>query len=129
MFVIKPGEYQLVPALISSLLPEFVESPEFARRHPADRKLPGVVCGALADFLQRNQAAALTDASKKGVLDRAYATIERLASSTDAEVQNLVVVEIFENFDCDRVVMEEIRRRLLPASLNLYETWIENRGH
>ena len=129
MSLVNVGEYHRVPELIVSAIPEFAESPELARLRPDERVLPGLVCGAFADFLTRVQSEALSGPGASAIVDRCYGALERLASSTDPAVRNVVVVEILENLDGSVELMTEFRRHLQPNSRMLFEVWIERRGN
>jgi hypothetical protein len=53
-----------------------------------------------------------------------YHVLEWFATSHDLEVINVIVVEIFENLDCDPPVLEAIKTRLGPVSRQLYDKWL-----
>ena len=112
----RQGEYSRVPQLLARDIPGFPESQEYKSLGSHDLELPGVVCGAFARFLTRTQKRALEgSANEHGTesLAASYQVIERLSSSKDLNVINAVVVEIFENFDCEPPVLEAIKARLV----------------
>lgn len=119
--------YSRVPQLVVHTVPGFAASPEFTALGKHELQLPGVVCGALAKFLVRLQksiiAGAVSDETSEG-LAASYQVIEQLATSADPEVVNAVVVEIFENLDCEPSVLEVIKARLGKVSRQLYAKWI-----
>lgn len=121
-FELVPGEYADLPDFLIRSVPGFGTSPEFAL--VADCfDLPGVIVGALRSFLERLDTASRADdfdASSAASLEAVYRVIEAMASSGDPEVQNAVVVEIFEHLQED----QSIRENLHPLSRALYERWI-----
>ena len=50
--------------------------------------------------------------------------MERLATSYDPDVVNAVVVEIFENLDCEPDVLAAIKAHLGKVSRQLYDKWM-----
>ena len=122
-----PREYSRVPQLFVHKVPEFAESPEYTALGKHDLQLPGVVCGAFTKFLVRLQKGvnegAISEESAES-LTASYQVMERLATSYDSEVVNAVVVEIFENLDCEPHVLEAITARLGKVSRQLYDKWM-----
>ena len=122
-----PRAYAHLPQWLVQKAPGFAESPEYKALSSADLQLPGVVCGAFAQFLSRLQQNALTgsrsdeDAAR---LSAAYHVLEWLATSHDPDVINAVVVEIFENLDCEPDVLKAIKIHLGKASGQLYDKWL-----
>ena len=122
-----PSAYAHLPQWLVQKVPGFAQSPEYTALGSADRQLPGVVCGAFAQFLSRLQHDALRGASsdeEAASLAASYHVLEWLAASHDPDVLNVVVVEIFENLDCEPQVLEAIKTHLGKASGQLYDTWL-----
>src|SRR5437879_5052897 len=122
-----PSEYNHLPQLLVQKVPDFAASPEYKALSSADLQLPGVVCGAFAQFLSRLQQAILTESRSEEdavSLSAAYRVLEWLATSQDPDVINAVVVEIFENLDCEPQVLEAIKTRFGKASGQLYDKWL-----
>ena len=122
-----PREYRHLPQLFVQQVPEFAESPEYKALGSADLQLPGVVCGAFAQFLSRLQKDAIGGTrNEEGAvsLSALYQVLEWCATSHDPDVINAVVVEIFENLDCEPPVLEAIKTRLGKASRQLYDKWL-----
>jgi hypothetical protein len=108
-------------------VPGFAESPEYKALSSADLQLPGVVCGAFAQFLSRLQHDTLTGSKSEEAAARlaaAYHVLEWLTTSQDPDVINAIVVEIFENLDCEPQVLEAIKTHLGKASRHLYDRWL-----
>jgi hypothetical protein len=108
-------------------VPGFAASSEYRALGSADLQLPGVVCGAFAQFLSRLQQDTLTGAQNEedtASLAAAYHVLEWLATSQDLDVINAVVVEIFENLDGEPQVLEAIKTHLGKASRQLYDKWL-----
>ena len=122
-----PRAYAHLPQWLAQKVPGFAESPEYKALGSADLQLPGVVCGAFSQFLSRLQQDALTgsrsdaDAAR---LSAAYHVLEWLATSHDPDVINAVVVEIFENLDCEPHVLKAIKTHLGKTSGQLYDKWL-----
>jgi hypothetical protein len=47
-----------------------------------------------------------------------------MAPCEDPEVQNALVVEVFENLDGSRSITRRIVKRLVPSSQALYADWV-----
>lgn len=122
-----PRAYAHLPQWFVQKVPGFAESPEYQALGSADLQLPGVVCGAFAQFLSRLQKDALTGPRSDGDaarLSAAYHVLEWLATSYDPDVINAIVVEIFENLDCEPHVLKAIKTHLGKASRQLYDKWL-----
>jgi hypothetical protein len=119
--------YSRIPQLVVHTVPGFAASPEYTALGKPDLQLPGVVCGAFAKFLVRLQqgvSAGAVRAESAAGLAASYQVVEQLATSDDPEVVNAVVVEIFENLDCEPHVLEAIKARLGKVSRQLYAKWV-----
>jgi hypothetical protein len=126
-FQIVPRDYDKVLEIVLQEVPSFGESLEFAQLSDYEREIPGVVCAAFTKFLQHYQTEATNRAlstRETKILSDCYRLIERFSSSADPEVVNLVVVEIFENLNCERQLLQQIKSKLGPKSKELYERWI-----
>ena len=122
-----PRSYAHLPQWLVQKVPGFAASPEYQALSIADLQLPGVVCGAFAQFLSRLQQDILTGARSDAAaasLSAAYHVLEWLATSHDPDVINAVVVEIFENLDGEPQVLEAIKTHLGKASGQLYDKWL-----
>jgi hypothetical protein len=123
--ILKKGEANDAPKLLLEALPAFGQSDEFRALDEEERKAPGLVCAAFAKhFLRLHQALSRADDTQRVELEQCYAVIERLASSPDPAVKNLVVVEILENVSDPKTLQSEIISRLKPNSLSLYNRWV-----
>ena len=125
-FEILPSAYSALPEFLLRTVPGFADSPEY-QRVAEHRDLPGVVVGALRPFLVRLETASQTGklaADEAMSLEGAYQAIEAMASANDPNVQNAVVVEIFEHLHAAPRVVEAIRGNLHPESQALYSRWI-----
>ena len=116
-FIIKERDYDKVPDLLTTEVPGFFESEEYRLLDSEDGKVPGLVAAAFTRYFEALQEA--------GALERCYAIIEKLASSSDPEVKNLVVTEIFENLRGSDESLEKIKEQLGPESRRLYQEWME----
>ena len=116
-FIIKERDYDKVPDLLTTEVPGFSESEEYRLLDPEDRKVPGLITAAFTRYCEGLEEA--------GALERCYAVIEKLASSSDPEVKNLVVTEIFENLRGSDESLRKIKEQLGPESRRLYQKWME----
>lgn len=122
-----PREYSHLPQLLVQKVPGFAESPEYKALGSADLQLPGVVCGAFAQFLSRLQKDAIEGiGNEEGTasLSASHQVLEWCATSHDPDVINVVVVETFENLDSEPPVLVAIKTRLGKASRQLYDKWL-----
>ena len=122
-----PREYSHLPQLLVQKVPGFAGSPEYKALGSTDLQLPGVVCGAFAQFLSRLQKDAIEGiGNEEGAasLSALYQVLEWCATSHDPDVINIVVVEIFENLDSEPPVLEALKTRLGKASRQLYDKWL-----
>jgi hypothetical protein len=127
-FIRTPSEYDNIPKFLTEEAIGFQESKEFKALDTQDSKFSGVICAAFTKYFLRLQEEALRKISEQKIhdeLETCYATIERLASSRSPKVENLVVVEIFENFHCSDEMLNEIKKHLQPNSLKLYKRWAQ----
>lgn len=119
--------YAHLPQWLVQKVPGFAASPEYKVLSSTDLQLPGVVCGAFAQFLSRLQHDILTGARSEedaASLSAAYHVLEWLTTSQDPDVLNAIVVEIFENLDGEPQVWEAIKTHLGKASGDLYSQWL-----
>ena len=124
-FEIIEGEYPRVPDLLLEEAPGFRGSDEYARLHPSDHELPSVVVGAFMQYVERlhDEAGAAEPA-----LAETYRAMERLATSHDPEVENVLIVDVFEHLNLPEAVLDQFLSRLGPASRALYDRWIDPMG-
>jgi hypothetical protein len=125
-FILIKSEYDQIPSLLKEIVPDFFESAEFKQLRVDDVKLPGIVCARFAAYLVWLHETFNQKRTEKirSNLAKCYLAIERLASSGDPLVQNVVVTEIFETLDCGLIVLEQIKSRLGPQARALYDEWI-----
>jgi len=93
----------------------------------AERQLPGVVCGAFAQFVSRLQHALLTGARSEAAaasLAAAYHVLEWLATRPEPDVIKAVVVEIVENLACEPPLLAAIKTHRGQAAGQLYDQWL-----
>ncbi len=126
-FVILDREYPRIAELLLEQAPSFSESSEFTELEAADLELPSVVCGAFRRYAQRVHREAASDTSDDRVLETLRA-MERLATSPDPEVENALVVDVFEHLDLSDEALERFIARLGPSSRALYDRWISPGG-
>ena len=126
-FILKNREFDIVPNLLLEAAPGFSQSVEFRALTEREQRAPGLVCAAFTNYFLRLQEAPLRGEggeSEPAALEQCYAAIERLASSSDPAVNNLVVVEVFEHIPGPVALESEIKSRLKPRSLALHNRWV-----
>lgn len=116
-FIIKERDYYKVPDLLTTEVPGLLDSEGYRLLDSDHRKIPGLVTAAFTRYFEGLQEA--------GALERCYAVIEKLATSSDPEVQNLVITEIFENLQGSDESLRKIKEQLGPESRRLYQEWME----
>ena len=116
-FVIKERDYDKVPQLLTTEVPGFLDSEAYRLLDSEDRQVPGLVAAAFTRYLEGLHEA--------GALERCYAVIEKLATSPDPEIQNLVVTEIFENLQGSDESLGKLKEQLGPESRRLYQKYME----
>src|SRR6266446_2085087 len=94
------------------LAPHFSTSNEYRSLGDKERALAGVVFAAFTRFMEDSLG-------NQAILDEWANAIEHFASSNDPEAHNLLVTEVFENFQ-----RPDISVNLLPTSRALYDRWI-----
>lgn len=125
MSFVTPGrEYPELPRLLLAKARRFGDSPEFALLSDTDRLLPTIVCGAFGRYVNRLQAD--PDTAERDEVADALRAIEALAASRDPEVQNTLVVEVFEHLDLSEPQLRNFVQSLGPEARTLHETWISN---
>jgi hypothetical protein len=109
--------------------PSFGESQEFLDLDPEDRDVPSVVCGAFRGYVERLHSKGYSPTRRSSVADEAQRAetiraMERLATSPDLEVQNALVVDVFEHLDLSEGDLDAFLSRLGPSARALYGRWI-----
>lgn len=113
---------EIILGTLRQKAPEFMSSEEYRSLQNLGGKLtesPGLVCAALTKFLcaklERGDAA-----------EKYFVIIEGWASAENWHVENLLITEVFENVRLPAVGEQAFKDRLGPASLELYERWLES---
>lgn len=101
----------------------FLASEEYGAVNPDLRQLPYLAFGALGSFLSRAVTGEASE-EERGSVSTYIATIERLAEMKDPDVDNALVVSVFEVFDPSMLGIQELVRHLGPNSRALWERWI-----
>ena len=122
-FIHHPSSYHRIGEQLLQSVPGFEASAAF-QLVAADRELPSIVCGALAQYLLATERQVISNPDKELVLAAIYQAIEDLSTSTEPVVQNVVVVDILESLFDGSDLREAIARKLQPATKALYEEWI-----
>jgi hypothetical protein len=113
-------EYPRLAGLLVEWAPSFGASDEFLQvAEWGDLDLPSVVCGAFRRFAERVYLQARDDSSA----EESFTAMERMATSPDPEVQNALIVDVFEHLGLQDASLDEFLGRLGPAARSLYDTW------
>lgn len=127
-FVILNREYPRITELLLEQAPSFGESSEFTALERSDLELPSVVCGAFRRYVQRVQCEERGFDTSDDRVRETLRAMERLATSPDPEVENALVVDVFEHLDLPSEALERFIARLGPSSRALYDRWISPAG-
>jgi hypothetical protein len=121
-FEIVDREYPRLPDVLVGEAPAFAESEEFRQLEQPDLTLPSVVAGAFGRYVERlfSQERIVSSAERT----EAFVAMELLATSPDPEVQNALVVDVFEGFDLQGSSLDAFLAGLGPAARALYDRWI-----
>ena len=127
-FTLVESQYDKVPAFLCATVVGFCDSIEYGQLDDELRRVPGLVCAALARYLVRGQEAEARDGELTGrdaeALESAYQAIKVLAASGDDEVRTLLKDELFEGLSCPPQILALIRSRLDEISRTLFdEVW------
>ena len=122
-FELVSGEYEDLPRLFLVEIPGFAGSPEFASISDHS-DLAGVAVAAVGRYLVRLEKQGARPSNVES-LNSIYELFERMATSRDSGVQNVLVLEAFATFECSDSIRRRILRRLGPSSRALYSRWIE----
>jgi len=119
-FVVVSRDYPRLAQLLVEQAPSFEGSPEFRGLGPSDLEIPSVVCGAFRRFVEH----AHLQGPQEEATEAARA-MEWMASNSDPEIENYLIVDVFEHLELEGSALDAFLARLLPASRALYERWIE----
>lgn len=97
----------------------FSDSDEYLCLDAEDRKSPGIVCGAFANYISKIYR---KGGDVDSILNSSFNVIESLSLVQDNDIKNLVVTEILENIRFDKY--PELLQRLKKVSKALYEQWL-----
>lgn len=115
-------DFKSVPAILAEEVPTYPASPEYGALNQNNIS-SGWVATEFARYfarLQRAETMGALSVAERDDLRLCYRAIERLASSEDIEVQNLVTIFIFESIDDEDVSDELLRNKLGPNSLSIF---------
>lgn len=118
-FILIESESNKVSDFLVQEVSGFSGSDEYLRLDDEDRKSPGIVCGAFANYVSRIYG---EGSNADSFLDNAFNVIESLSSIQDSDVENLVVTEILENIHFD--VYPELIQKLGNKSKALHKRWL-----
>jgi len=117
-FILVGSSLSKIPGMLLAEVEGFSVSEEYARLDDEDRQSPGIVCGALANYVSRVWA----DSGSEPVLSSAFRIVESLSAVEDVEIQNLVVTELLENINFTDY--PDLIQLMGPKSRALYDRWL-----
>ena len=112
-------------------IPGFVDSEQYGLLDADDRKIPGLVFAALAAYVLVLEERILKGTAAAGAsiaIEHALHVFEEMAASGDDQLKNLLVTEVYENWD-ESEASELLRSRFGPEADALYRRWIERTSH
>ena len=118
-FILVEDKFKEVPDFLLQEVSGFPNSDEYLRLDDEDRKSPGIVCGAFANYISRIYG---EGGNADYILDTAFNAIESLSLVQDIDVENLVVAEILENIHFDEY--PELIQKLGSKSKALHDRWL-----
>lgn len=121
-FIRIPRTSSNLAEFLVSRLPGWSEAPEYKNLRQYELGIPGVVCGAFAQyvcrlFLTQRQTG---DSS----LQHALVVIDELSGSSDPEMVELVVTEVLENMDLTKDQMAALKSISGQQTRELIDKWI-----
>jgi hypothetical protein len=118
-FVMVPSSYSDIPQRLTSAMPEFAASDEYALLKGIAEDLPGVVLAAFGSFLIRTALRSPSDQ----VLDRGVAFIGELWRSNDAQTQESIEDEFFEALDLEPEAVPPLVALMTPQLRAAHRQW------
>jgi len=123
-FIRKKSMLSEIPDLLSAKVFGFKDSVEYREMADYERDIPGVVAAAFAKYLCRIHRPELSgQIATKRAVKSCHDMLDNLAASSEAPVRAIVTDEIFENFDCEPAVLEDIKQHLKFHALDAYRQW------
>ena len=116
-------ERRAVERLLAEV-PRFSESESLLLLDDEDREVPGLVFSAFASFLLFEQRRIPAGESSIAI-DAGLALLEEFASSDDDTLHNLLVTEVFENWD-EGTESTSLRGQLGEHASALHRRWIDD---
>lgn len=121
-FVRREKDAPRIPAMLVSRLIGFAEAPEYRNLRQYELDIPGVVCGAFAQYVCRLFLVQREIGDAR--LQRALNVLEELSASCDPETIEMVVTEVLENLDLNRQQMAVLKSVSGQKTKELIDKWI-----
>jgi hypothetical protein len=118
-FVMVPSPYADIPRTLTSALPEFAASYEYALLRGTAEDLPGVVLAAFGSFLAHTALRSPSDE----VLAKGVALIGELWCSNDARIRVSIEDEFFEALDLEPDAVLPIVDLMTPQLRGAHSEW------
>ena len=121
-FIRRDKDAPWIPTTLVSRVTGFAEAPEYGNLRQYELDIPGVVCGAFAQyicrlFLEQREA---VDAR----LQNALSVLEEISLSPDPEAVELVVTEVLENMDLNKEQIAALKSISGQKTKELIDKWI-----
>jgi len=121
-FIRRAKDASRLPATIVSRVIGFMESPEYGNLRQYELDIPGVVCGAFAQYVCRLflEQREIGDPRLRSALN----VLEELSASSDPEAVELVVTEVLENLDLNCAQMVALKSVVGQRTMELIDKWM-----
>jgi hypothetical protein len=122
-FIIVERDLKKFPDFLLGEVPDFLQAREFLKLTTSEVHSPSLLTAAFTCYFERLHGELRSGAyHNQAEIDKGLALIEKLAQSSDPAVQNLVVVEVFDNLN-EGPTLRDIEVGLKGASSRLYREW------
>jgi hypothetical protein len=118
-FVMVPSPYSDIPQRLTSAMPEFAASDEYALIEGNGEDLPGVLLAALGSFLARTALRSPSDQ----VLDRGVGLVGELWGSNDSPTRESIEDEFFEALDREPEAVPPLVALMTPQLRAAHTQW------
>jgi len=126
-FAFVDRDFKKFPKLLLAEVPDFAAAQEFRELSSDEVSSPGLLTAAFTRYFARllqEKCSIPRRLTPQVKIEKGFELIEKLAKSPDPEVENLAVVEVFENLNLSDPELGEFLRGLKPVSKALYERWL-----
>ena len=123
-FILKQNQSAQILEFLRSTVSGFKESPEYLKLREYEHDISAVVMSAFAEYVCRIHDQNCLDIRKRpprAAITSAHEAVQVMASWSESSSRELLTDELFENLDCKKQVLDDIKQHLKPHALALYE--------